>query len=646
MAHAFGTTKPDLVPFRLFLLGTLRVERNAHTLHLPTRKIESLLAYLVLHPQPHSRDKLAALLWGELNDEHARASLRVALSTLRKELGDELLLTDRETIQLNPGFPIWVDAREISNFKFQISDCADSQSEILNLKSEIYRGDLLTDFYDEWIAPERARLRDAYHDILFRLIQHARAQSEYARAIELAQKLLDNDPANEAAHQHLIFCYAVMGDRDAARKQYAECRRVLRAELDVAPAPETTALYERALAQADARDHDALFTNLPIPLTSFVGRRDDLAHVKSLIAKTRLLTLTGAGGCGKTRLALETATHRARENHFKDGVWWVDLAALTDPGLTPQTIALTFGLREPAGIPLTTMLVNFLRAKKLLLIVDNCEHLLDACAQLIGTLMSACPTLHIVATSREILNISGEVAWRVPSLALPAPAPVPPLAQLREYDAIQLFDERARAVARNWRLAENAAPVVQICARLDGIPLAIELAAARLQVLSAREIAARLDDRFNLLTSENRGALPRHQTLRATMDWSYDLLSDAERALLRRLSVFAGGFALEAVEGACAEEQGGRGAGETQNAPLLPRPPAPLLDLLTALIDKSLVVVEAKNCAREMNLKSTRNGIAIGFCNSRNAPTLMSVVGNNSSGARGWNAIWKIFAPR
>ena len=271
-----------------------------------------------------------------------------------------------------------------------------------------------------------------------------------------------------------------------------------------------------------------------------------------------MLTLTGAGGCGKTRLAIQVATELAAADRFQHGVWWVDLAALSDPALVTQTVALVFNLTESPTMPLIAVLTNYLRTKQALLVLDNCEHLLGGCGQLVGTLLSACPRLQVMVTSREPLNISGETAWRVPSLALPDLARVPPLAQLRQYDAIQLFAERAPAAAANWRLAENVVPTAQICSRLDGILLAIELAAARLKILSVQQIAARLDDRFNLLMGDNRAGLPRHQTLRATMDWSYDLLSDAERALLRRLSVFAGGFSLEAVEAICRDTEKGR----------------------------------------------------------------------------------------
>ncbi|MCI0475311.1 MAG: NB-ARC domain-containing protein, partial [Anaerolineales bacterium] len=373
-------------------------------------------------------------------------------------------------------------------------------------------------------------------------------------------------------------------------------------------------------------------TNVPLPLTSFIGRKQEIAEITNLLkgegihpSAFRLLTLSGAGGCGKTRLALQIAQDlpgfgNLEGLRFPDGIWWVDLAALNDPALVTQAVATVFNLSESPGISLIAVLTNYLRAKDCLLLLDNCEHLLGACARLIGTLLSACPKLQIVVTSREPLNIGGETVWRVPSLASPPLELLPPLAQLRQYDAIQLFVERATAVAANWRLVENAAPAAQVCARLDGIPLAIELAAARLKVLSTQEIAARLDDRFNLLTGGSRTELPRHQTLRATMDWSYDLLSDAERSLLRRLSVFAGGFSLEAVETVCADFRFSipdlrldhSTAIVNQNHVLSEAEGSKIenttmLDLLTALIDRSLVVVEQKgNDTRYRLLETVR----------------------------------------
>ena len=584
--------------YRLYLFGSFRVENDSGALRLSTRKHESLLAYLALFPEPHPRETIAALFWGDVTDEQARLSLRVALSTLRKELSDDILLTDRETIQLNPDAAIWVDVREfekVGDSRLVLSGAEGSEigdSAISDLQSlfSIYRGDLLPDFYDDWVALERERLRSIYLDALLRLVQDARSEGKYARALELAQRVLATDRANEKAHQHLMFCYAALGNRAAALKQYEDCARALRDELGVEPSAETTALSTRIQTEAAAaKSSEASFTNLPIPLTSFVGRQPEIAQVKTLIETARLLTLTGAGGCGKTRLAIQVATELAAQDRFKHGVWWVDLAALSDPALITQSVAMVFGLGESQWMTLIAALANYLRAKELLLVVDNCEHLLGACAQLIGTLLSACPRLQILTTSREASNISGETIWRVPSLALPDAAHIPPLAQLRQYDAIQLFVDRAMTVAANWRLAENAEPVAHVCARLDGIPLAIELATARLGVLSAEEIAARLDDRFNLLTGGSRTALPRHQTLRAAMDWGYDLLSDAERALFRRLAVFVGGFTLDAVESVCAEEN-----------------KSEMLDLLSQLVQKSLVVSEQSGKSRYRLLETIR----------------------------------------
>ncbi len=350
-------------------------------------------------------------------------------------MGDDILVAERETIQLNSAI-FWIDARE-----FQQQAINQPESAIA-----LYQSDLLADFYDDWILPERERLRGLYLGALLRLIQQARSESKYAQAIELACQVLATDRANEHAHQHLIFCYLAIGNRAAALRQYDECQRALRDELDVEPSPETTALHVRAQTEATrTKSSEALFTNLPTPQTSFVGRADEIAHVRQAIDGTRLLTLVGAGGCGKTRLAIQVATELAAAEKFKDGVWWVELAALTNPALVTQSVATVFNVSDSSALPLLDVLTNYLRAKEILIVLDNCEHLLGACEQLVGTLLSACPKLHVLATSREPLNISGETAWRVPSLALPDLEHLPPLAQLRQYDAIQLFAERAVA---------------------------------------------------------------------------------------------------------------------------------------------------------------------------------------------------------
>jgi predicted ATPase/DNA-binding CsgD family transcriptional regulator len=325
---------------------------------------------------------------------------------------------------------------------------------------------------------------------------------------------------------------------------------------------------------------DASPANLPSPLNRFIGREQEIVEIMGLLPTTQLLTLTGTGGCGKTRLALRIGAEASSTPAFSHGVSWVELAALTDPVLIPQQIASSLGIVEQAGRRLTAMLSDFLQPKKLLLILDNCEHLVTACAHLVELLLSTCPGLCILSTSREALNIPGERVWLVPSLSLPETSHLPPIEGLAQYGAIQLFIERAAAILPSFQLtAENAAPVLQICRRLDGIPLATELAAARVNVLSVEQIAARLDDSARLLTGGRRTALPRQQTLRATMDWSYSLLSEQERILFRRLSIFAGGLTLEAAEAICTDA--GIAEGE-------------ILDLLTRLVDKSLVMVEER----------------------------------------------------
>lgn len=320
---------------------------------------------------------------------------------------------------------------------------------------------------------------------------------------------------------------------------------------------------------------------LPLQLTSFIGRAEELAEVQDLLAdpQTRLLTLTGAGGCGKTRLALRVGEEAARL--YSHGVWLVELAPLADPGTLVKTVASVFNLRENADGSLLASLTDFLHPRQALLILDNCEHLVDVAAHLAATLLQACPTLQILATSRENLAIPGEISYPVHPLALPPALPDgrPTQAAVEEYDAIRLFVERAGAALRTFCLNDQNAPAVaRICQRLDGIPLGIELAAAWLSLLSPEQISARLEYNFDLPGGGRRTLLPRHQTLAAAIGWSYNLLSAEEGTLLRRLSIFRGGWTLEAAE----EVAGG----------LPPLAPADVLGLLQRLVNKSLVAVE------------------------------------------------------
>jgi predicted ATPase/class 3 adenylate cyclase/Tfp pilus assembly protein PilF len=337
------------------------------------------------------------------------------------------------------------------------------------------------------------------------------------------------------------------------------------------------------------RSLDLLRNNLPRQLTSFIGREKEIAEIKQLLATAALVTLTGAGGAGKSRLALQVAA--AVMEGFADGAWLAEFAPIADPALVPKTVAIAVGVPEQPGREINETLIDALRSKAMLLVLDNCEHLLAACADIAGALLRACPQVRMLATSRERLAVPGERLWRVPSLSLPDARPLPALENLVLYDAIRLFVDRATNIAPEFTITSESAPaLVQVCQRLDGIPLAIELAAARAKVLSVRQIAERLDDRFRLLTEGSRTTLPRHQTLRAVMDWSYDLLSEQERILFRRLSVFAGGWTLEAAEIVCI-----RHSVETPE----------VMDLLTQLVDKSLVMVETQGCVAWYRLLET-----------------------------------------
>ncbi len=328
---------------------------------------------------------------------------------------------------------------------------------------------------------------------------------------------------------------------------------------------------------------------LPRRLTSFIGREREIEDVRGLLGTTHLLTVVGIGGAGKTRLALQVADRVVDE--FPHGVYLVELAQVTDPGLVVQAVAASLGVREDPGRPLIESLKGHLQTRQMLLVLDNCEHLVDAVAGLATELLGAAPGLKLLCTSREALAIAGEAAWRIPSLSMPDPRRVLDRNALETFEAVRLFVERAAEVVAGFALTEQNAPaIVQICRRLDGIPLAIELAASRARVLTPDQIAARLDDRFRLLAGGSRTAMPRQQTLKAAMDWSYDLLTPQEAAVLRRLSVFSRSCTLDAAEAVCA-------AADVANREVL--------DLLTRLVDKSLVIVEEEDRENRYRLLET-----------------------------------------
>lgn len=346
-----------------------------------------------------------------------------------------------------------------------------------------------------------------------------------------------------------------------------------------------TRLSDRASAGESSRPR----SNLPDLLTSFVGRGQELQELTRLLDEYRLLTLTGSGGVGKSRLALRLAA--TVMNDYRDGEWLVELAALSDPTLVPQTVGAVLGLKDPRDMSATERLTAFLQSRRTLLMLDNVEHVISACADLADAVLRQCPDVKLLVTSRERLGLSGEFAYRVPSLSLPLADDRATARGLAECESVALFGERVRLHRPQFAVTDkNAAAVASICRRLDGIPLAIELAAARVRALSVEEVDKRLKQGFSLLTGGSRTALPRQQTLRAAIDWSYNLLSDPEKVLLCRVSIFAGGWTLKAAEQVCADDT---------------VPAAAVVDLLTSLMDKSLVVAEERSGTTRYRLLET-----------------------------------------
>jgi predicted ATPase/DNA-binding SARP family transcriptional activator len=584
--------------FRLHLFGAFRLERGGLPVRLPTRKVESLLAYLALHPPGGTREHLAALLWGEAAPARAAASLRVALSALRRELGADLFLSDRVSVQLNPAFSLWVDAGAYQRAPAAVVAAGVSPVPADDPDADLYRGDLLVDFFDEWIVPLREQYRRLHLERLLGLAQALRGRSDYLQAIRVAERALAADATNETAHQHLIFCHLAAGDRAEAIAQYQRCRAVLQRELGVEPLPETTALYHW-IRQAETRggapaSRAGLPSNVPLPISSFVGRARELSALKGLLTddrqrsssatrhpppdtrqSARLVTLTGPGGSGKTRLAIQACLDLLAARAFAHGVWWVGLASLEHEAHVPQAVAHALGLRKAPARALVETLIEHLRPRQALLVLDNCEHVLMACARLAERLLAACPQLRLITTSRERLGLTGEVVVAVHPLEVPAAATAYSPDALLALDAPRLFVERARAVRPGLEVgAAQVGPLAGLCRALDGIPLAIELAAAQTPTLSLEQLARRLLEASPLstLTGGSRTALPRQQTLRATIQWSYDLLPEPEQALFRALAVFAGGWTLDAAQAVV----GGRWSDH----------------LLFRLVDKSLVVAD------------------------------------------------------
>ena len=606
----------------LTVLGGFQARlHDGSALVLPTRKTQALLAYLALPVgQVHTRERLAALLWGDMPDAQARGNLRQALSRVRNALPRPV----RSAVVFR-GSGVALDAAMVdvdaAAFERRV---AEGSPAALEQAASLYRGDLLAGLalaehaFEEWLTAERERLHELAMQALGRLLARHQAAGEAEPAVQTALRLLALDPLQEPVHRVVMQLYAGLGRRGAALRQYQLCVDVLKRELRTQPEAETTRLYQEILASRPASvvgtesaaapdDAPAIpdlpplvpaagrpLSNLPAPSSELIGREAGLAEVIDLVKAHRLVTLTGAGGVGKTRLGLQGA--RELLSSFADGVWVTELAPLSDPELVSVTVATSLGLALPAGAGSPDRVAAALGGRHLLLVLDNCEHVIEAAARMAEALLRAGPYAHVFATSREPLHAPGEYVYRVPSLEVPS-ADVADPGDLLQAAAVKLFVARARAVAIRFTPdAGSAAIAGAICRRLDGIPLAIELAAARMATLGLEELAARLDDRFRLLTGGHRTALPRQQTLRATLDWSYELLPKPERLVLRHLAVFVGGFTLAAASAVA--------TGAELGAP-------EIVDGVTALVEKSLVAVDVEGPVTRYRLLETTRAYAL-----------------------------------
>jgi predicted ATPase/DNA-binding SARP family transcriptional activator/DNA-binding CsgD family transcriptional regulator len=580
---------------RVKLLGRFTISVGSRTISQDEwrlRKAANLIKLLALAPGHRlHREQLMEALWPDLETNAASNNLRRVLHSTRKTLdpavGSRYLASEEGWLALCPGGKLWVD---VDSFE-EAAATARREREPAAYRAalELYTGELLpADRYEEWAEDRRQQLRRLDLALLVELADIYEERGEYAPAIEALTRVTAEEPAHEDAHAALMRLYALSERQAEALRQYERLEGALFRELGVGPNASSRALREeissndfllkgrrnRGIPPGDPASLGR--HNLPATRSSFVGRETELRNVKRDLAMTRLLTLTGAGGCGKTRLALEVA--RELVGAYPDGVWLVEFAPLSEGALVAQALASVLGVKEQPERSLTDALVDYLRAKQMLLVLDNCEHLIDSVARLADTLLNSCPHLRVLATSRESLNVEGELNWLVPSLSVPSLEQSPRVEELAGYESVRLFVERAQHRNPAFSLTpENAHAVARICERLDGIPLAIELAAAKVG-LSVEQIAARLDDSLRLLTSGGRTASPRQRTLRGTLEWSYALLSERERRLFGRLSVFAGGWTLEAAEVVGAE-------GDTEQGDIL--------DLLSRLVEKSLVVAEA-----------------------------------------------------
>lgn len=555
---------------RIGLLGQFRLsleDQVLPTLAQRRKRASDIIKLLALQPKQRlHREQVLEALWPDLEEKSGMNNLHQNLYHARRMLEPGLsrgarprfLTFEHETLVLYAGGPVEVDYAEfllLVNQARRQSDAALYEAAVA-----LYRGDLLPeDIYEDWTEPQRDEARLLYLAALIELAQLLEQRGDLLRACHFLEQAIAKEPTAEAAHLALMQIYARTGRRMEAIRQFQTLREALVQELGEEPDESTRAVYEQVLQQlpnlpelsAPDEPKQAHQGWVPVPLSPLVGREVALEETLQLLSSTRCLTLTGAAGSGKTRLAQELASRL--QGQYKGGVWWVELAALSDARMILPAVAQVLGVQGTSQPPLKSILER-LQGYRALLVLDNCEHLIDGCAETAIQLLESLPELQLMATSRESLGIVGEIAWVVAPLEVPNPKADKHPGELDRYESVRFLLGRIRQHQPRYQLSPGNAPyLAQICRRLEGLPLALELAATWVGMLSLEQIVARLDNSLRLLTRGQRGAERHHQTLEAALQWSYNLLREHERGLFVRLAVCAGGWSLEAAEMLCTD---------------------------------------------------------------------------------------------
>jgi predicted ATPase/DNA-binding SARP family transcriptional activator len=573
------------------VLGSLEVRRDDDLVDIGSSNERKILAALLVDANAVvSTSRLIGVLWGDDPPDSDRNALQTYVARLRRRL--RTAATPAPIVTRPPGYAIELRHHQLDSLQFrELLDEARATLgvdpsralEILDDALELWRGPAFAEFADDDVArAEAACLEELRHAAVEHRVEALLALERSADAVSVLEGVTAAHPLSERPHAQLMRALARCGRQVDALRLYQRFRERLADELGLEPSAFLRDLEGDILTQAPhvaaaetVAPSPPTEGNLAPAITTFVGREDDVAGLVDLLTRARVVTLVGVGGVGKSRLALRLAETVAPA--FPDGTWVVELARLSSPEAVPHAVAAALGVAPPAGGDLSDALVDALRTRRMLLVVDNCEHVLPAASGLVEALARRCPKITVVATSRERLGVGGEHVW--PVLPLPVPPPTASGGEVEASPAVALFLDRAGAARGDFCLSDaNTDAVVEICRGLDGLPLALEIAAARLGVLTAHDLAQRLRDRFALLTAGPRGEGERHRTLRALVDWSYGLLDEAESAAFERLSVFAGGWTLEAAAAVCAD--GAVGASQ-------------VAALVASLADKSMVVPPA-----------------------------------------------------